>query len=543
MAHVESGIQQLAHLRAELENGQLKIPQFQRDYVWDIEKAASLIDSILRGYPIGALIYWRTNDRLREVRNIGRLDFPEVIEGERVNYVLDGQQRLTSILAALEGEKVELRDGTLRDYASLRVHLNRNDDELPIVRADDPEEKDAYCMPLTDIWHRQGEAFDACKGEARETRDKFSDQLRTYSVPKVTLHESDLSTATEVFSRINTSGQVLTLFEIMVAKTFDPEQGFDLVSKFEEFSDELRDAGFDTIDSNTVLQLIALMLRDDCRRQTILNLRRNQFIETWPIAIENMKEAVDYVKSAFGIQVSRLLPYSSLLVPLSLFFFLNKRRAPTANQAKLLSDFFWRVGWSARYSSSLDTKLSQDKRAIESIVRGTKTRYEWAASVDVSYIGDTTFSTSSAFCKTVLALLASLQPRSFRDGRPVNLQNDWMHRANSMNFHHVFPKAYLKEQEYEEWQANSILNISLVDDYLNKRVIKARAPSDYMSEFEQENEQFEAVMKTHLIDTKVAKGRRKSTAAIWEDDYDEFLNERARSIVREVKKKMVLDKR
>ena len=42
-----------------LENGEYRVPRFQRDYVWDVKKAANLVDSILRGYPIGSVILWR----------------------------------------------------------------------------------------------------------------------------------------------------------------------------------------------------------------------------------------------------------------------------------------------------------------------------------------------------------------------------------------------------------------------------------------------------------------------------------------------------
>ncbi len=54
----------------DIVKGLVKIPQFQRDFVWPREKSAALIDSILRGYPIGTFIFWRTCERLRSVRNI-----------------------------------------------------------------------------------------------------------------------------------------------------------------------------------------------------------------------------------------------------------------------------------------------------------------------------------------------------------------------------------------------------------------------------------------------------------------------------------------
>ena len=344
MSHVTAGTQKLVHLQSDLERGRIKIPQFQRDFVWDTAQAASLLDSIIRGYPIGELIYWQTSDRLREVRNLGRLDFPTPERGERVSYVLDGQQRLTSITAALLGLQVRLRDGSDRDFSSLLVHLNDTEEDSPIVYTEEPDDISGTFLPLTQLWSRQGKQYDACSGKLRKARDEFSQRLLTYEIPKVTLEEADLAIATEVFSRINTGGQVLSLFEIMVAKTYDPDQDFDLVEKCDELAEELEDAGFETIEPTLVLQLLALLLREDCKKKTILSLSRDEFIETWPRAIENLKKAIDYTKTSFRIPVSRLLPYPALLIPIALFFDGIDRRTPKQRQAKLLADFFWRAG-------------------------------------------------------------------------------------------------------------------------------------------------------------------------------------------------------
>ena len=84
-------------LISEIQKGQIKIPKFQRNFVWSIEQTAKLLDSILKGYPIGTFILWDTNERLNEIKNIGDLELPDVPEGEKVQYVLDGQQRITSL--------------------------------------------------------------------------------------------------------------------------------------------------------------------------------------------------------------------------------------------------------------------------------------------------------------------------------------------------------------------------------------------------------------------------------------------------------------
>jgi len=98
-------------LLSDIEKGEVKIPQFQRDFVWSIQKSAALIDSVIKGYPIGTFIFWDTKDRLRSVRNLGNVALPDPRDGDVVSFVLDGQQRLTSLFATLKGLKVERLTG------------------------------------------------------------------------------------------------------------------------------------------------------------------------------------------------------------------------------------------------------------------------------------------------------------------------------------------------------------------------------------------------------------------------------------------------
>jgi len=54
---------QFSTLISDIECGRLKIPQFQRNFVWEIKKSANLLDSIIKGYPIGTFIFWKTKER------------------------------------------------------------------------------------------------------------------------------------------------------------------------------------------------------------------------------------------------------------------------------------------------------------------------------------------------------------------------------------------------------------------------------------------------------------------------------------------------
>lgn len=109
-------------LFAEIEHGTIKIPQFQRDFVWNKTDSAKLLDSIVKGYPIGTFILWKTNERLRSIRNLGGLTLPETPKGDAVKYVLDGQQRLTSLFVTLKGLSIK-REDRMDDFSQVPPHF------------------------------------------------------------------------------------------------------------------------------------------------------------------------------------------------------------------------------------------------------------------------------------------------------------------------------------------------------------------------------------------------------------------------------------
>src|SRR5437660_1177198 len=86
----------LATILAEVKSGDLVIPEFQRSFVWDDDRRLSLLDSIAQGMPIGSLLVWRTNRRdLRTYDEIGGVKLAGSRQGgEKVNYLIDGHQRI-----------------------------------------------------------------------------------------------------------------------------------------------------------------------------------------------------------------------------------------------------------------------------------------------------------------------------------------------------------------------------------------------------------------------------------------------------------------
>jgi hypothetical protein len=517
-------------LVGEIEKGQIKIPQFQRDFVWTMQKSAGLIDSIIKGYPIGTFIFWRTKERLRSVKDLGKQVLPDPEQGELVDYVLDGQQRLTSLFASLRGITLIREDGREDDFSKIFIDLNAEESEQIVIT--DLEGKDEKC--LISILRLLTGDFILLASYPQEYHEKlktYKNRIESYQYSIILVKDAPIDIATEIFTRINVGGKALSLFEIMVAKTFDHEKNFDLSEKFQELIENLKPFNYETISDATVLQIVSIILSKECKRQVILQLDKNEFISIWEQAIDSIERTVEYFRNSYRIPVSQLLPYNALIISFSYFFFHHKDK-PTGNKQKYLEDFFWRCSLSGRYSSAVESKLAQDVKRIDQILAGELPSYDWSIDTSEEFIKNNGwFSAARSYIKAILCIYSYHQPKSFNDNAIINISNYWLKQANSKNYHHFFPKAYLKTKDYGVFYINHILNITIVDDFLNKREIGAKAPSKYMTKF-QANPDLGSTMMTHLIEDL-------NTFGIWDDDYDKFFDERAKIVSRELSKRII----
>ncbi len=526
----------------QIELGVIKVPQFQRDFVWSRTKSAKLIDSLLRGFPIGTFILWKTKEGLRTVRNIGDIDFPPTQAGDYTQYVLDGQQRLTSIFAILHGAKLN-RDGKEDDFSQLYIDLD-TDGTRDLVIADVSGMEPHRYVPIHVLL---GEGMiKKIKEYPEEYHDRmlhYRQSIQSYSASIVEVQEASIDIATEIFTRINVSGVPLTVFEIMVAKTFDAERDFDLSKKAEDVLVKLDDKGYGTVREIVILQAVSAIMVKETRKRNILDLDKQAFIDIWPAAETGILRAVDYLKSTLGVPVSELLPYQSILVPLAYFFANNKRATPSGAKHERLLDYFWRTSLAGHYSQSLDTRLAQDIRRIDDILAGKQPSYDYPVDPSPDLVAQNgEFKTNRAFVKGILCLLAGIGPRRFDNHETrINVSNDGLIRANSRNYHHFFPKKHLED----DWQAsyvNHVVNITIVDAELNKARIRAKAPSEYMVEFASENEKISATMKTHLIDIKNDGiwNKKFGGSGSSKDDYERFFERRCARISAELKKRIIV---
>ena len=517
------------HLLTSIENGTLKVPQFQRQFVWLKHKSADLLDSILKAYPIGTFIIWKTKESFRSVRNIGGINLRGTPEGNSTEYVLDGQQRITSLFAAVKGLTID-RDGHPDNFRAIYVDLNASDTERLVVTEIDDERLGDF-ISLVDLLSGSLILLTKFDQQHHHRLSELKARLTSYNFSTVLLKDASLDVATDIFTRINVTAKPLSVFEIMVAKTFDSERDFDLSEQYEALIGRLAEVGYDTASSAAVLQSISCILAGECDKPAILRLNKQQFVETWPKVVAAIESAIDYFRSYFRIPVSALLPYGALLVPFTYFFYKHPDK-PLGDLEKRLQDFFWRVSLTSRYSVSLESRLAQDIKKIDTILSGYPASYDQPVDLSPDFImKNGVFNAGRSYVKALLCLLAYEQPKSFVDDSSISISNDWLKQANSRNYHHFFPRAYLKKALGDDSRANHIANITIVDDFLNKRLIRDKPPSVYMKEFAANNLHLKETMQTHLISL--------DDAGIWDNNFDAFLGARCLRFSDELKTRVI----
>jgi hypothetical protein len=178
-------------------------------------------------------------------------------------------------------------------------------------------------------------------------------------------------------------------------------------------------------------------------------------------------------------------------------------------------------------------RLSQDIQRIDIILEDKTPDYDWAIDISPTFIENNGyFSTGRSFIKAILCVLAHKEPKSFVDNSIVRLDNAFLKQANSKNYHHFFPKAWLYNKGWDDFKVNHVANITLVDDFLNKRVIRAQSPKNYMKSFISKNPEIKKCMATHLIKLDGAYG-------VMKDDYDKFFKARCKAISHELGKRII----
>lgn len=236
-------------------SGEIRIPSFQRGFVWEPEKVAFFIDSLYKGYPIGSLLFWRTNIRLENERQLGNYSLPEPTKGYPLDYVLDGQQRITSIFSVFQTEltAVSTVSSWMDIYYILGSSVESQQSQFVPLDANNVDAKKHF--PLNCLFDsvKYRKATEHLDDQTKIEVDKLQETFKEIQIPFQLMETDDRAHVAIVFERINRTGVPLDSFQLLKAWSWSTD--FDLQEQLDDLSSDLADYGYDGLTSDQDLLL------------------------------------------------------------------------------------------------------------------------------------------------------------------------------------------------------------------------------------------------------------------------------------------------
>ena len=509
---------------------EIAIPEIQRPFVWEATKVRNLLDSLYQGFPIGYLIAWRNPTvKLKDGTSSA---------GKRI--LIDGQQRVTALLAALLAEEV-----VTKDYERTRIQIAFHPQEERFEVFNPAIGKNSAWIPdVAEVFAPSASLFSLVSGYC--ARNTGVDQDTTFHVieklRKITNNlvgvielDSDLSieTVTNIFIRVNSAGMTLSQADFVMSKIASTENyegnllrkaidyfchltiAPDFYSKIKQndpafvatdffvkmswlknetddiyypsYTDMLRVAFTSQFQRGRLEDLVALL--------SGRNFQTKQFEQT--IAEESFsglkqgvinfinenhfKRFVMIIRSAGFIDASLIGGQNPLNFAYILYLRGRKDGIPPADLESLVRRWFAMTVLTQRYSGNPETSFDLDIRQVGQ--RGMANHVNAVVEAELSTgFWNTLLPQEMETSSATSPYFRIFQAAQVKLCDPGFLSKDIKVTdliLNRCDVHHLFPKEYLKEAKIPRGRYNQIANFALAQTEINI-AIGARAPSDYM---------------------------------------------------------------
>lgn len=466
----------------KISSGEIRIPSFQRGFVWEPEAVAFLMDSLFKGYPIGAVLLWRTKEQLVNEKQLGRFTLPAPTKDYPIDYVLDGQQRLTSIFSVFQTDLTPDYDPNWKDIYYI-IGKDQQFQESQFIPLSSDEVDLAKHFPLSVLFDsvKYRRATEKLDDDTKQEIDKLQEIFKEITVPVQMMETDDKSIVAIVFERVNRTGVPLNSFQLLTAWSWSTD--FDLQEKLDELSDELSGCGFDGIaeDQNLLLKCFTGYILKDTSPGALMNLTGDMIRDNFVSIKNGLKSTIDFLKQQLNLYSIQYMPYPAMIVSLVKFFGSEKTNGQlyTDKQRIQLIKWFWKSCFARRYSSGVNDAHKADIEAMTRLCADENTDIcPFKCDITKEFFLTNQFNISSVNTKTFITMLASKAPRSFISGAKVDLSTT-LKQASSKEFHHIFPDKYLQRNGKEKKEIYPLANFCFLNNADNQK-IKDKAPSEYV---------------------------------------------------------------
>ena len=563
----------IGSLMESLENGELRLPDLQRPFLWKAVQISTLIESLYKGYPVGYLMFWNVNiSDIKDGKGIGTESKTTLAR----NLVLDGQQRLTSLFTSLLGKPVKnsqykevVHPVSFRPsdehFTTPTGATLRSPEYIDDISVFFRKDKDIY--QFKDFYIQKLSQNRELGNDERKQIDKaftrlsniWSQQLQVLELTQ----EVDTTVAEQIFVRINSAGTKLSQSDfILTLLSVNWDEGRKELESFCEkasvIPSEKESSPYNTLINPKVSQMLRPIIMLGFRRakfEAAYNLLVGRDLETDSSAdIENLKKFKEaqsttlnlnnwheYINCVYeaGYRSSDMLASENVFAFGYGFFLIGKELGVQKRELrKVISRYYFLSSLTARYSGSAESTVETDLlslrniktpedfiSAIEEIISTEVTEDLWKIRIPNS------LKTTSKINPALKAFFASqilLDNDVLFSNIPMSILSDPTSKGSrkKLELHHLFPKNILSEEGFTLPETNQVANYAYIEWSDNNLNLLKKHPKDYFEELKHEipRKNYSNVLKVN---------------ALWDDwhldEYTEFLEKRRKLIAEVIK--------
>ena len=566
MSKQEMSVNQLV---ANIEKGYIQKPEMQREYVWKATRVRDLLDSLYRGYPSGTILLWETDT------DAPTSDFAIATEKNsttRPLLLLDGQQRLTSLSSVIRGEPIFVRERRKLKQIEILFNLEHPDELVTITEIDDAPEASFQSSVDDDIeddeeetiqdrlnqftfivstpqlanstnWVNVSEVFKShsdaeflIKAGVTNFDDplytKYSDRLKKlrqicdYSY-RLDVLEPTLSyeEVTEIFIRVNSLGVKLRSSDLALAQITAKLRNSLVL--FQDFQSEVHEQRGLYFDLGFFVKSLVISATGQSKFKTLGSLSKEELEAGWDIAKKNINFALNFVTS--NLKIDSLALLSSPFIVHTIAYWGEKNNGKVSqSESSAMRRWALIANTKSYYSSSAESKLDADLLALrsgsgaESLLARLEAQLGRLDVTEAELFGKTV---SSGYFKAMFIAFREDGAKDWYSKLEISVK----HHGNEdkLQFHHVFPKAFLKQNypDLRRNQVNDISNLAFIGGKTN-REISAKPPAQYLKK----------IIESKDVELLNLQAIPTEGEILDEYSYDDFLLKRRKAIVKRINK-------
>jgi hypothetical protein len=572
-----------------IQQGQVKLPRFQRYEAWDKWRIASFLNTIINNLPVGVTLALEVAG---EEKFISRyiVSSEPAVQGTITQHLLDGQQRLTAFWRGMHNnydyedyfiylpqfdEREYMQSDEMQVYCQSRW-TNKKGSRRP-VWADNPEkclERGLFPLHLlcpgdksevVDDWISEAtqhlkpskgdpeafeklESYTALKDKLKQEINTLRERVTHFNLPYLSLpSNTPKDVALQVFINMNTNSKPLSLYDIIVAEV-ESVAGKSL----HDLEDHLvskcpKAARFGDV-RNLILATSALLQEKTPNNKGMVEMDKEVLLKNWEKLEHGLERMANLLESQ-GIFDEARLPTSNVLAVVAAAYELVPEHGDfVAKAEKLLRAYLWSSFFTDRYENSAASRAYADFIGVKDKHRGIKSFLSTPGFDEKALDEVPVFNRKEHELADVDALMAAGWPKKvgieargilavsnyfgaqdFADSKSASFES-----IQKREYHHIFPDALLSEVGIESYYA---LNCALIT-WKTNRIIGRKDPLDYLKERVQWADELTVSnrLKTHLVSFELLSTAHyqgldgEALKSKLEADFNKFMRDRAQLV-------------